>query len=170
MTGPATYARCADTAAVARDRLDRAAASAAAVEEAQRTLVADLLALWPTSAWIAAGATSAKRWLLAYTHCSAGEAHRLERVAGLCHRHPRLASDGFQADLGIAMAQDEAACGVDQFLGAGLDFRRLRASGGFDGRHCFILCFAHGKDSSANQNETQPFHFLTSAYCWQIMR
>src|SRR3546814_1846642 len=84
MTGPATYARCADTAAVARDRLDRAAASAAAVEDAQRNLVADLLALWPTTAWIAAGAASAKRWLLAYTHCSEAEAHRLERIAGLC--------------------------------------------------------------------------------------
>ena len=68
MTGSATYARCADSAAVARDRLDRVAASAVAVEEAQRRLVADLLELWPTSAWIAAGATSAKRWLLAYTH------------------------------------------------------------------------------------------------------
>src|SRR3546814_3014913 len=78
MTGSATYARCADSAAVARDRLDRVAASAVAVEEAQRRLVADLLELWPTSAWIAAGATSAKRWLLAYTHCSEGEVHRSE--------------------------------------------------------------------------------------------
>src|SRR3546814_20563694 len=76
---------------MARADLDAAACAAAAVESAQRHLVAALLRLWPTSAWIAAGATSAKRWLLAYTHCSEGEAHRLEPIAGLCHRHPRLA-------------------------------------------------------------------------------
>ncbi|HEY1119858.1 MAG TPA: hypothetical protein VGE43_19240, partial [Acidimicrobiales bacterium] len=104
MTGSATYARSADSAAVARERLDRVTASAAAVEEARRRLVADLLALWPTSAWIAAGATSAKRWLLAYTHCSAGEAHRLERVAGLCHRHPRLADAVLSGELALSRA------------------------------------------------------------------
>src|SRR3546814_10891903 len=98
MTGSDSYARRADSAAAARERLDRAAASAAAVEEAQRNLVADLLALWPTSAWIAAGATSAKRWLLAYPHCSAAEAHRLERIAGLCHRHPPLADAVLSGD------------------------------------------------------------------------
>src|SRR3546814_6691789 len=104
MTGSATYARCADSAAVARDRLDRVAASAVAVEEAQRRLVADLLELWPTSAWIAAGATSAKRWLLAYTHCSEGEAHRLERIAGQCHSHPALADAVLTGALALSRA------------------------------------------------------------------
>ena len=104
MTGSASYARCADSAALARDQLDRAAASAAAVEEAQRRLVGDLLVLWPTSAWIAAGATSAKRWLLAYTHCSEAEAHRLERTAGLCHRHPDLAEAVLSGQLALSRA------------------------------------------------------------------
>ncbi|MFP5578697.1 MAG: hypothetical protein ACLGIZ_10730, partial [Acidimicrobiia bacterium] len=105
MTGPAAYARDVDVASVAWDRLDRAAASAAAVEAAQRNLVADLLALWPTSAWIAAGATSAKRWLLAYTHCSEAEAHRLERIAGLCHRHPALAAAVLSGELALSRAE-----------------------------------------------------------------
>lgn len=104
MTGSASYARDADVASAARDRLDRAAASAAAVEHAQRTLVADLLDLWPTSAWRAAGATSAKRWLLAYTHCSEPEAHRLERIAGLCHRHPALSEAVLSGALALSRA------------------------------------------------------------------
>jgi len=91
MTGSAAYARDADVASAARERLDRAADAAAAVEAAQRSLLGELVGMWSTSAWLAAGATSAKRWLLAYTHCSEGEAHRLERAAGLCHRHPALA-------------------------------------------------------------------------------
>jgi hypothetical protein len=50
------------------------------------------------------GATSAKRWLLAYTGCSEGEAHRLERLAGLCHRHPDLASPVLSGALSLARA------------------------------------------------------------------
>jgi len=91
MPGPATFSRDADAASVARERLDVAAAALASVEEARRSALAALLQLWATSAWLAAGATSAKRWLVAYTHCSEDEAHRLERLAGLCHRHPSLA-------------------------------------------------------------------------------
>src|SRR3546814_16260357 len=87
---------------MARADLDAAACAAAAVESAQRHLVAALLRLWPTSAWIAAGATSAKRWLLAYTHCSEAEAHRLERAAGLCHRHPTLAQAVLSGELSLA--------------------------------------------------------------------
>jgi hypothetical protein len=102
MTGSATFARDADAASVARERLDRVAESAAAAEAAQRRLLADLLDLWPTSAWIAAGATSAKRWLLAYTHCSEPEAHRLERAAGLCHRHAALADAVLSGELSLA--------------------------------------------------------------------
>jgi len=91
MTGCARLASDADVASSARARLDAAAAAAAAVDAARLVLVRALLALWPTAAWLAAGATSAKRWLIAYTHCSAEEAHRLERLSGLCHRHPALA-------------------------------------------------------------------------------
>ncbi|HEU5084990.1 MAG TPA: hypothetical protein VFU14_16735, partial [Acidimicrobiales bacterium] len=104
MTGPATYAASADTAARAREQLDRVAVSAAAVEDAQRAMLADVVALWPTSAWLAAGATSAKRWLLAYTRCSEQEAHRLERLAGLCHRHPKLAEAVLSGVLSLARA------------------------------------------------------------------
>jgi hypothetical protein len=102
MSGPASFAKNADAASAARARLDRVAASAAAVEAAQRALLADLLELWPTSAWIAAGATSAKRWLLAYTHCSESEAHRLERAAWLCHRHPALAEAVLSGELSLS--------------------------------------------------------------------
>ena len=91
MTGSASFARDADLASVARERLDLAAAAAEGVQAAQQDLVRALLDLWPMSAWRVAGATSAKRWLLAYTHCGEQEAHRLERLAGLCHRHPALA-------------------------------------------------------------------------------
>ncbi|HEU5082310.1 MAG TPA: hypothetical protein VFU14_03145, partial [Acidimicrobiales bacterium] len=104
MTGSATYAASADTASVARERLDRVAASVATVEDAQRTMLAGLIGLWPTSAWLAAGATSAKRWLLAYTRCSEQEAHRLERLGGLCHRHPELAEAVLSGALSLARA------------------------------------------------------------------
>ncbi|MFP5577792.1 MAG: HNH endonuclease signature motif containing protein [Acidimicrobiia bacterium] len=90
MTGSATYSRSEDAASAARARLDRVAAAACATEAAQRQLVAELVELWPTSAWLAAGATSAKRWLLTYTGCSEVDAHRLARLAGICHRHPEL--------------------------------------------------------------------------------
>ncbi len=60
--------------------------------------------MWPNSAWRAAGATSAKRWLLAYTHCSEPEAHRLERLAGLCHRHPALAEAVLDGSLSLSRA------------------------------------------------------------------
>ncbi|HEY1118991.1 MAG TPA: hypothetical protein VGE43_14865, partial [Acidimicrobiales bacterium] len=102
MAGSATFAREADAASVARERLDAAAEAMAAVESAQRSALAALLELWPTSAWIAAGATSAKRWLLAYTHCSEPEAHRLERAAGLCHRHPTLADAVLSGEVSLS--------------------------------------------------------------------
>jgi len=102
MPSSATYAQRSDAAAVARERLDRAAAAAAAVEASQRSLLAEVLELWPTSAWLAAGATSAKRWLLASTHCSESEAHRLERAASLCHRHPSLADAVLSGELSLA--------------------------------------------------------------------
>ncbi|HSP03282.1 MAG TPA: hypothetical protein VLR27_07270, partial [Acidimicrobiales bacterium] len=92
MTGSASYARCADSAAAARERLDRAAVRLASLEQAQRDAVGALLELWPTSAWIAAGASSAKAWLLAYTGVSDREAFRLEQSAGLCHSLPELAA------------------------------------------------------------------------------
>lgn len=104
MTGSATYATDADVAAVARERLDAVAAALAAVDGAQRSALAELVELWPTSAWLAAGTTSPKRWLLTYTHCSEQEAHRLERLAGLCHRHRALAEAVLSGALSMARA------------------------------------------------------------------
>ncbi|MCO8128287.1 HNH endonuclease [Acidimicrobiia bacterium EGI L10123] len=104
MTGSASFAHDADVTSVARERLDLAAAAAAGVQSAERDLVRALLDLWPMSAWRAAGATSAKRWLLAYTHCSEQEAHRLERLAGLCHRHPALAEAVLFGEVSMARA------------------------------------------------------------------
>ena len=91
MTGFAAHDRSADAAAPARERLDRAFAMAVEMEAAQRSMIRSLLDLWPSSAWIAAGASSAKAWLLAYTGVSEREAQRLERIAGLCDAHPALA-------------------------------------------------------------------------------
>jgi len=105
MTGSAAYARHADVASAARERLDAAAAALAAVDAVRRSALGALVELWPACAWRAAGATSAKRWLLAYTHCSEQEAHRLERVAGLCHRHPALAEAVLSGTLSLAPRQ-----------------------------------------------------------------
>jgi hypothetical protein len=113
MTGPATFARDADVASVARARLDAAAAAAAAAESAQCDLLRSLVELCSTSAWLAAGATSAKRWLLAYTCCSEQEAHRLERLAGLCHRHPALAGAVLSGALSLARAHTLAHAAND---------------------------------------------------------
>jgi len=133
MPGPATFAQRSDAAAVARERLDRAAAAAAAVESAQRSLLAELLSLWPTSAWLAAGATSAKRWLLTYTHCSEPEAHRLERAAGLCHRHPSLAEAVLSGALSLARLDVLGRAAIDErepWLAGVLDaLLRLNARG-----------------------------------------
>jgi hypothetical protein len=133
MTGSATYARREDAAAVARARLDEVAASAAAVEASQRDLLAGVVDLWPTSAWLAAGATSPKRWLLAYTHCSEQEAHRLERLAGLCHRHPALADAVLSGEVSIARAHTlGSAANLDRepWLADSLDaFLRLAERG-----------------------------------------
>ena len=90
MTGSAAYARDADVTAVARDRLDRTAWAVARLEAAQRSVLAEVIELWPTAAWLAAGASSAKRWLLAYTSLSYRDAARLERIAGVCAAHPGL--------------------------------------------------------------------------------
>ncbi len=97
MTGPATYSRDADVAADARAALDRAVERVGSMESAQRSVVDALVELWPSAAWRAAGAASAKAWLLAYTTVSGGDADRLVRVAELCSRDARLAeavSDG----------------------------------------------------------------------------
>jgi len=104
MAGPATFARDADVASTARELLDRVAASFVTAEAAQRGLLADLIGLWPTSAWRAAGATSVKRWLVAYTGCSTVEAHGLERLAGLCHRHPSFADAVLDGAMPLARA------------------------------------------------------------------
>jgi hypothetical protein len=104
MTGSASFAHSADAAGEARELLDSAAEAARTADTAQRDLLASLVELWPTSAWIAAGATSAKRWLVAYTGCSEQDAHRLERLAGLCHRHPSLADAVLSGQLSLARA------------------------------------------------------------------
>ena len=124
MTGPATYARSSDGAAVARDRLDRATVRLASLEAAQRDAVAALLDLWPTSAWIAAGASSAKAWLLAYTGLSEREAFRLTRIAGLCHTHPALAHAVLSGALSLRRTEKLAVAVTDErarFLAGSLD-------------------------------------------------
>src|SRR5690606_33082350 len=93
----------------------------------------DLLDLWPTSAWRAAGATSAKRWLLAYTHCSEPEAPRLERIAGLCHPHPALSEAVLSGALAPSRADTLGRAVIDErepWLADSLDaLLRLNARG-----------------------------------------
>ncbi len=123
MTGPATYARSADAAAVARERLDRASAVARRMECGQREMIAALLELWPTSAWIAAGASSAKAWLLAYTGVSEREALRLERIAGLCDAHPSLTEAVLSGELSLRRTEKLAVAVTKErapFLGDSL--------------------------------------------------
>ena len=105
MPGSATYSRDTDVAASARAQLDRAAAAIADVDAAERSALAILIGLWPTSAWLVAGARSAKQWLLAYTPLSYGEATRLERIAGLCARDTRLADAIADGTLSLGRAE-----------------------------------------------------------------
>lgn len=93
-----------DTAEQARGLLDRAAVRAAGLARVQRELVGELIGLWPTSAWLAAGATSAKAWLLAYSSLSEPEAHRLVKVAELCAAHPVLAGAVTSGELAVKRA------------------------------------------------------------------
>ena len=124
MTGAATFLRSSDAAAVARGRLDRAAVRLASLEAAQRSALAALLDLWPTSAWIAAGASSAKAWLLAYTGLSEREAFRLARIASLCDAHPSLADAVLSGGLSLRRTEKLAVACTDErapFLAGSLD-------------------------------------------------
>src|SRR5688572_13038412 len=98
-TGAADHADDADVAGEARARLDGVAATVGAMADLQRKVVGELVDLWPSSAWRAAGAVSAKAWLLAYTPLSEHEAQRLERIAGLCAAHPTLAEAVLSGEL-----------------------------------------------------------------------
>ncbi len=91
MLGPAAHAASADLAARARAALDESAAAVARAEEARRAAVASLVALWPTSAWLAAGCRSATLWLAHATDLSHHDARQLVAVAELCTRGPALA-------------------------------------------------------------------------------
>ena len=75
------------------------------METAQQELLGELIELWPTAAWLAAGATSAKQWLLAYTNLSYREAQRLERIAELSARHPNLADAVVSGSLSLRRAE-----------------------------------------------------------------
>ncbi len=88
MTPSERLACDAEAAATARAALDEAAAVVEAAAAALRAVLAALVALWPTSAWVAAGAHSPTAWLRSATSLSPVEAHRLTRVARLCHRFP----------------------------------------------------------------------------------
>lgn len=90
MTGPATYARDADAASAAREALDEAAGFVEEIEGTRRRAALALTRLWATSAWLAAGCSSPRRWLEAYTSVGWSDADRLIRLAALCARHPVL--------------------------------------------------------------------------------
>lgn len=90
MAGPATFASDLGFVARAREQLETIARSVPAMESAQRQVSADLVELWPTSGWLAAGVRSPKAWLRAHTGQTPAEASRLERIARLCSRDQTL--------------------------------------------------------------------------------
>lgn len=114
MTGPARHARDMDVAATSRARLDSVAGVAASLETVQRELVGELIELWPTSAWLAAGARSAKDYLVAYTHLGSGEAFRLARLAERCAAHPVLADVVISGKMSVARAHLLATIATDE--------------------------------------------------------
>ena len=139
MTGPAEHARDADVAAEARARLDEATSRVGVMESAQRSAIAGLVELWPTAAWLAAGARSAKDYLVAYTGLSFLEARRLARIAELCTRDERLLTAVVDGSLSLGRAEklsravtDERAPFLDQAVDAFLSISRVDDDG-FDG-------------------------------------
>lgn len=138
MTGPARHARDADVATRARADLDAATEAVAAMDASQRVAVATLVRLWPDSAWLAAGARSAKDWLVAYTGLSFVEARRLERIAELCTRDARLLDAVVSGALSMGRAEKLARAVTDErasFLGPAIpSFLRIGAADddGFD--------------------------------------
>ena len=114
MTGPASYASDADVAAQARAQLDSAAVLVAAMERSQRAVVAELTAMWPTSSWLAAGARTAKSWLMTYTGLSALEARRLEKIAELCARDERRRDAVVSGALSLGRAEKLARAVTDE--------------------------------------------------------
>lgn len=103
--GPATYARDVDAASAARGALDRAAAFVEEIEGTRRRAVLALVELWPTSAWLAAGSSSPRRWLEAYTSVSWSDVDRLVRLAALCAGHPVLHDAVATETLSLARAE-----------------------------------------------------------------
>ena len=139
MTGPAEHARDADVAAQARADLDATDRAIAAMESSQRLAVATLVRLWPDAAWLAAGARSAKDYLVAYTGLSFLEARRLARIAELCTRDERLLAAVVGGSLSLGRAEklsravtDERAPFLDQAVDAFLSISRVDDDG-FDG-------------------------------------
>lgn len=114
MAGSATYARDADVASSARARLDRAAALIHPMHSAQRSVVAALAELWPTSAWLVAGMRSARQWLVTHAGVSMGEARRLERIAELCTRDVRLLDAVVDGSLPLGRADRLAVAVTDE--------------------------------------------------------
>lgn len=108
MPGPASYARDVDVAAMARDQLDQAAGLVEDMEAATRRVLAVLIDLWPDSAWLAAGASSAVAWMKAYTPLSYTEAKRLERITELCLRDPLLRTAVLDGRLSLGRAHQLA--------------------------------------------------------------
>ena len=114
MTGPAAYAREVDVAASAREALDSAAVLVASMECSQRAVIARITAMWPDAAWLAAGARSAKSWLISSTGLSALEAHRLVKIAELCSRDDRLRDAVVEGELSLGRAETLARAVTDE--------------------------------------------------------
>ncbi len=114
MTGPAYYSRDADAASAARARMDETAELVESMKSVQRSVVASLAEMWPTSAWLAAGVRSAKQWLIAYTDLSALHAGRFERIGELCARDERLCAAVADGDLSLGRAETLARAVTDE--------------------------------------------------------
>ena len=135
MTGPATYSRDVDIAASARTLLDETADLVESMDRSQRAVIAKVAAMWPDAAWLAAGARSAKSWLMAYAGRSASEADRLEDIAELCARDGRLRDAVAGGAMSLGRAEKLARAATDErarWLGPMVDIF-LRFSGSDEG-------------------------------------
>lgn len=113
-------------ASQAREHLDATVGLVDEMDAAQRRVIGALLEMWPDASWIAAGARTAKAWLVAFTGQGYQEAARLERVTRLCSYDPNLATAilsgafplGWAERLSRAVTEERSRFLTPDFVGA----------------------------------------------------
>lgn len=96
-------------AAASIEQLDETEALGAAFSAARLSLLEAAIELCATEGWKRSGSRTLATWLAAYSAVELPEARRLARLAGLCHRHPRLRAAVLGGDLSFGRADLLAA-------------------------------------------------------------